>query len=200
MPSYPATAAIRFRTMPMAERAARAMALLAKAGYGAQNPLTFDFNIQNQTDARLIAVALQSMWKEIGAEVRIVPSDDKNHYNLLLKRAFSVAWAGWVADYRDAKDFLLIGQSSAKDLNNGAYANPKFDALIAEADLTGDPVGRGQLLTRAEQLMLDDVALAPVYFAVSRTLVSPAVSGWIDNQININRTRYLRLERNAAAV
>ena len=198
IPDYPGTAAIRFRGQPMDERIARATALLSEAGYGWKNPLAFDFNIQDQTDSRLIAVALQSMWKNVGAQIRILPSDDKNHYNLLLKQAFSVAWSGWVADYRDAKDYLLIGQSSAKDLNNGAYASPKFDALISQADRTADPQGRGRLLAGAEQVMLDDVALAPVYFAVSRTLVSPAVQGWVDNQINTNRSRYLRLDRSKA--
>jgi oligopeptide transport system substrate-binding protein len=195
MPGYPGKAAVRFRSLPMAARIAKAKALLADAGYGPDNPLTFDYNIKNETDPRLVAVALQAMWSEIGAHARIVPSDSKIHYNLLMNQSFAVAEAGWVADYRDAKNFLMWGLAFTKVMNYGSYHNPRFDALMEQADHTVDPLSRGNLMCDAEQIVLDDVALAPVYFAVSRTLVSPAVKGWVDNQINVNRTRFLSLDR-----
>jgi oligopeptide transport system substrate-binding protein len=200
MPGYPGKAQIRFRDMPMQARAAKAKALLRDAGYGPNNPLSFDFNVADTSDARLMSVAIQAMWEAVGADVHIVPSDEKNHYNLLLRRAFSVAWAGWIADYRDPKDFLLLGESSSRDLNNGAYSNPKFDALIDRSDRERDPVKRAQLLQEAEQTMLDDVAIAPVFFQVSRDLVAPSVSGWIGNDIDVNRTRYVKLNRSRTAV
>jgi oligopeptide transport system substrate-binding protein len=200
MPGYPGKAQIRFHDMPMQARAEKAKALLREAGFGPDNPLSFDFNVADTSDARLMSVAIQAMWQAVGVDVHIVPSDEKNHYNLLLRRAFSVAWAGWIADYRDPKDFLMLGQSSSRDLNNGAYSNPKFDALIDRSDRERDPVKRAQLLQEAEQTMLDDVAVAPVFFQVSRDLVAPSVSGWIGNDIDVNRTRYVRLDRSRTAV
>lgn len=200
MPGYPSQAQIRFRTMSMAARAARARALLQEAGFGPDNPLSFDFNVPDTSDARLVSVALQAMWQAVGADVHIVPSDEKNHYNLLTRRAFSVAWAGWSADYRDAKDFLFMFQSSARDLDNGAYDNPKFDALIAQSDRQRDPLRRGAMLAEAEQMLLDDAVVAPVYYQVSRNIVSPSVRGWRGNDIDVNRTRYLKLDRSRVAV
>ncbi|MGD0190183.1 MAG: peptide ABC transporter substrate-binding protein [Rhizomicrobium sp.] len=198
MPSYPGTAALRFKPLPMAARIERARDLLGKAGYGQQNPLVFDYRIINETNHRLVAVALQAMWDGIGVHARIVPSDAKNHYNLLMKQDFAVASAGWVADYRDARNFLLLGQSSTKSINFGAWSSPRFDALMDQSDRTADAAARGELLDEAEQVMLDDASVAPIYFGVSRTLVSPSVKGWIDNQINVNRTRYLSLDRRVA--
>ena len=195
IPGYPGNAQIRFRTMPMEARAAKARWLLGQAGFGPDNPLVFDYNVADTSDARLVAVAMQAMWGAVGAQANVVPLDEKNHYSLLVKRDFSVAWAGWVADYRDAKDFLFLLQSTSHDLNNGAYNNPKYDALITASDAARDPADRGRLLAEAEQLALDDVALAPVFNQASRDLVSPAVRGWIGNDINLNRTRYLRLDR-----
>jgi oligopeptide transport system substrate-binding protein len=200
MPNYPATAHVRFRGMPIAARCARARALLAEAGYGPSNPLAFDFNVTTESTTQLIAVALQSMWKEIGAQVRIVPSDEKDHYNVLLKQNYSVAWAAWVADYLDAKNFLMLAATGSGMLNNGAYSNPKFDALIARSDAIGDAGARGRCLAEAEQIMLDDAAFAPVYFGVTRTLVSPAIKGWTDNAVDIHRTRWLSLDRTRALV
>jgi oligopeptide transport system substrate-binding protein len=200
MPDYPATAQLRFRGLSMAERRAQAIALLAGAGYGLANPLVFDFNINNRTTARTISVALQSMWKDIGADVRIVPSDEKDHYNLLLNQEFSVAWAGYIADYLDAKDFLRLGQTDDRALNNGTWSNSRFDALLARSDTIADAEARGALLAQAEQIMLDEAAVAPVYFGVTRTLVAPAVKGWVDNPVNIHRTRWLSLDRTRVGV
>ncbi len=50
---------------------------------------------------------------------------------------------------------------------------------------------RAQILRQAEQTLLDDSAIAPIFFGVTRDLVSPQVKGWISNNINTNRTRYL---------
>jgi len=195
MPGYPSKAQIRFKDQPMATRIERAKALLKEAGYGPNNPLTFDYNIEDQSDSRLISVAMQAMWKEIGADVRILPSDDKNHYNQLRRQDFTAAWAGWVADYRDAKDYLFIYQTSSRELNFGRYSSTTFDRLMDQSDRERDPAQRTRILEAAEQTMLDDVAVAPVFFGVSRDLVSPAVGGWVNNPLDVNRTRYLSLDR-----
>jgi oligopeptide transport system substrate-binding protein len=196
MPGYPSKAQIGFKDQPMPDRIERAKALLKEAGYSPANRLTFDYNIEDQSDSRLISVAMQAMWKEIGADVRIVPSDDKNHYNLMRRQNFTAAWAGWVADYRDAKDYLFLYQTSSRELNFGRYSSARFDELMEQCDHERDPARRALVLEAAEQTLLDDVAVAPVYFGVARDLVSPAVKGWVNNPLDVNRTRYLSLDRN----
>jgi oligopeptide transport system substrate-binding protein len=200
MPGYPGKAHCDFESMPMSERIVQAKALLAAAGYNENNPLTFDYNFQDQTDRRLMAVALQSMWKDIGAQVRLASAETLVHYNLMRKQQFSVAAAGWSSDYRDAKDWLMLWQTVSRDLNTGRYSNPKYDALIDQSDHMRDPAQRGLLLQEAEQISLDDVAYAPVFYRTSRMLISPEVKGWIDNNMAINRSRYLSLDRGQPSV
>ncbi len=161
---------------------------------------TAEYNCAGTTETRIISVALQGMWSNIGVKALMVPSDSQIHYNLLRKRDFQAAWAGWVADYRDPKNFLTLGSASAPDLNYGDYSNPQFDALLDRSDHEHDPQIRSALLRRAEQLLLDDVALAPVFFGVVRDLVSPQVKGWLDNNVNVHRTRFLSLDRSIRSV
>jgi oligopeptide transport system substrate-binding protein len=195
IPGYPGKAQFDFKSMPMAKRFAEARALLREAGYGPDNPLSFVYSFPGQTDPRMVAVALQAMWSQIGVNVTLRPADNQVHYAQLRRQHFDAAWAGWSADYLDAKDFVFLGQTSAKDMNTGRYSNPKFDSLIDESDRTRDPVARGALLQQAEQIMLDDQALAPLFFTMSRGIVSRQVKNWVDNDVNINRTRYLSLDR-----
>lgn len=195
MPGYPGKAHCDFQFLSMRERIAQAKALLAAAGYNENNPLVFEYNFQDQTDPRLVAVALQAMWKNIGAEVQLACVETLVHYNLMRKQQFSVGEAGWSADYRDAKNFLMLWQTVSRDMNYGRYSNPKFDSLMDQSDRARDPVQRGLLLQQAEQVSLDDVAYASIFFGTSRMLVTPEVKGWTDNNIAINRSRYLSLDR-----
>src|SRR5262249_28240610 len=176
---------LAFRKMPMAERLAEARSLLADAGYGPRNPLTFDFSMVMTTQEKLIAVALQEMWRRIGANVRLAPSETQVHYAVLRRHDFEAAWSGWIADYRDAKNYLFLFESATPDMNYGFYANAMFDTLMAQSDRTRDARIRAGVLVQAEQILLDEAAIAPVYFGVTRDLVSPQVKGWISNNLNV---------------
>jgi oligopeptide transport system substrate-binding protein len=200
MPGYPKTPHVPFRTMPMAARIAKAKQLLAEAGFGPTNPLSFDYAMILNSETKLVSIALQEMWRQVGVNVRLVPSDTQIHYANLRSHQFDVAWSGWVADYRDPKNFLFLFESSVTDMNYGTYANPKFDALMIQANHARDAAARLEILAQAEQIVLDDAAIAPVFFGVTRDLVSPQVKGWISNNINVNRTRFLSLDRTITLV
>ena len=191
---------VTFRHEPMAHRIVRAKDLLAQAGYGPNNPLTFDLNTSNTTESKQVSVALQGMWSDVGAKVRLMPYDSQIHYSMLRKRDFDVTLAGWIADYRDPKNYLMLFQSTTTDLNYGGYSNPKFDALVTASDLERDPAAREILLRQAEQMLLDDVAVAPCYLGVTRNLISPQVRGLVENNVNVHRTRYMSLDRNDRTV
>lgn len=198
MPDYPPKAQLAFKSLSHQARVAKAKELLKEAGFGPNNPLEFDYNMQNTTETKLVSVAMQEMWRQVGAHVRLAPSESQVHYDLLRRRDFAVAWAGWVADYRDAKNYLFLLESSTKDLNYGDYNNPAYDALVDQSDHERDPAKRTALLQQAEQLVLDDDAIAPVFFGVARNLVSTEVHGWNDNNVNIHRSRFVSLKRPSA--
>lgn len=200
MPDYPGKPHLRSRGRSMAARKAEAARLMREAGYGPNNPLEFTLNIPMASEAKLVGVTIQEMWREIGLRPELILSEGKVHYDLLRRQDFGVAWSAWSADYLDAKDFLFLVESSSKDLDFGHYNNALYDRLLRDSDYQRDPALRAEMLERAEQRMLDDVALAPVYFGVTRDIISTEVHGWVDNPVNINRTRYLTLQRLNAAV
>jgi oligopeptide transport system substrate-binding protein len=194
LPGY-RPAELSFRHQPMAARLERARALLAQAGFGPDNPLSFELNISGATESHFAGVALQGMWNDIGVKAQLGAYESAIHYNMLRKRDFAVTWAGWIADYRDAKNYLMLFQSTTTDLNYGDYASPAYDALVARSDHERDAARRAELLRAAEQVLLDDAAIAPGYLGVARNLVSPQVKGFVTNNVNIHRSRYISLDR-----
>ena len=195
MPGYPGQPHLRFRDQAMTARKTAAIELLREAGYGPNNPLDFALNLMMTTESKVVGVTMQEMWREIGVRPELIFSEGKVHYDLLRQQDFTIAWCAWSADYLDAKDFLFLAASTTKDLNFGRYRNPVLDRLLQQSDSEHDPALRAEMLEHAEQRMLDDEALAPVYYGVTRDLVSTEVHGWIDNPVDINRTRYLTLRR-----
>jgi oligopeptide transport system substrate-binding protein len=172
------------------QRQAEARRLLAQAGYGPNNPLVVEIKHRNTPDPMLFMPAVQADWKAIGVDARLVQNEAQIAYAAYRSRDFEVADAAWIADYNDAMSFLYLQQSATGPQNYGDYRSPDYDALLAKADNEPDVKVRAGYLAQAEQLMLDDAPVAPIYFYVNKNLVAPKVSGFVDNIVDQHRARY----------
>ncbi|MGZ6014814.1 MAG: peptide ABC transporter substrate-binding protein, partial [Phenylobacterium sp.] len=188
---YPAGPRVRWAGWTLGRRQAEARRLLAQAGYGPSRPLTLEFKLPNTTDGMTFAPAIQADWKAVGVRTSLIQNESQIAFEAFRIRDFQTGLASWIADYNDPMTFLYLLQSGTGQQNYGDYSNPAYDALLAQADQEPDPGRRAEELSRAEQIMLDDAANAPLYFLVSRNLVSPAITGWRDNISDIHRARYL---------
>ncbi len=180
---------------PFARRQAEARRLLAQAGYGPGRPLRLEIKHRNTPDPMLLMPAVQADWKAVGVEASLAQNETQIAYAAYRSRDFQVADAAWIADYNDPMTFLYLMQSSTGAQNYGDYRSPVFDALVARAEREPDAATRARYLAQAERRMLDDASVAPVFFYVNKNLVSPDVTGWVDNIIDHHRTRYLCVKR-----
>jgi len=179
--------------MSQSAREAEAVKLMRAAGYGPGKPLKFQLAYNTSENHKKIAVALAAMWKKLGVEVELVNSELKVHYATLRQGDFQLGRAGWIADYNDAQNYLFLGETSTKGQNFSRFSNPDYDALMAKASLTADVAARARLLEQAETILLREVPVLPLYFYVSKSLVSPKVSGWVDNPFDVHNVRDLKL-------
>lgn len=180
---------------PLAERQAEAKRLLAQAGYGPGHPLSFELKIANSPDTVLLASAVQADWASIGVDAKIVQNEGQIAFAAYRNRDFGVGAMSWFADFNDPVTFLGLMKSDTGGQNYGDYKNPAYDALLNQADNEPNAQRRAGILQRAEQLMLADEAMIPVYFVVNRNLVSPRVTGWVDNVGNFHRARWLCVKK-----
>ena len=178
---------------PLARRQAAARGLLAQAGFGPAHPLRIELKLPNTSDPSLYAPAIQADWKAVGVEASLALNEPQIAFAAYRIRDFQAGIASWIADDDDPMSFLGLMQSKTGQRNYAGYDNPAYDALLAQADREADAVRRGGDLARAEAIMLDDAAVAPLYVTVSRNLVDPRVTGWVDNMADIHRARYLCL-------
>lgn len=183
-----------FASLTVAERNKLARRLYKEAGYSAAKPLRFELRYNTSDTHKKIAVALQSMWKEVlGAEATLINEE----YQVLLANMRSAQVtqmfrSAWIGDYDDAHSFLSVLQAGSA-ANMPRYANDDYESLMQRAAEQADLSRRALYLEEAERVMLADHPVIPLYFYVSKHLVSPQVGGWEDNVLDYHYSRHLSL-------
>jgi oligopeptide transport system substrate-binding protein len=178
------------------DREDKAKALLKAAGYGVGGkPLTLEIRYNTNVNHQKVATAIADMWKGLGATVTLLNNDTAAHYDYLRQgNSFTVARAGWGADYADPENFLTLALSTNKDFNYGHYSNPKFDDMIKKSYAERNVDARMKLLQDAEQLLMNDTAVVPLMNTASLWLVSRKVKGFVDNAQNDHMSRYMSIQ------
>lgn len=178
--------------MTMDERKARARALLADAGYTQSSPLQLNYKFGGQESNRRVAVALQSMWEEIGIDVTLENVGGNGVVADSRSGNFEAIRYQYYAPFQDPVVFLQLMQSDAV-VNLSKYSNPEFDRMLQEADRTLDPQQRIARLQELETIVMSDHPVIPIYYNQRNYLVSPRVNGWVDNVRGEHMSRYLSL-------
>lgn len=179
-----------FKDMSMDERMTKAKALMKEAGYGPDKPLELTLRYNTSEDHKKIAIAVAAMWKPLGVKVNLLNAEVAVHYEDMRQGKFDAGRAGWIGDYNDAQNFLNLLETGVPN-NYGAYSNKALDADMSKAANTLDMDARESLMQDAERKALDDYAVLPIHYYVSRNLVNPKLQGWQDNIEDTHRSRWI---------
>ena len=181
-------------TMSTADRLAEAKRLMAEAGYGPENPLTFELAYDTQEENRKIAVAMKSMWSAINVNAELMDTEFRNLNRKARTGDYDVMRWAWFSPFNDAAGYLNLLRSGDPS-NYVGYANTEFDSLMNEAGSIADQAKRSTLMHRAEEILMEDYVILPVYHYVSRRLVKTYVEGWNENPRNNYLARYMTVNR-----
>ncbi|SFF58449.1 oligopeptide transport system substrate-binding protein [Fontimonas thermophila] len=179
---------------PYARRVAEAQRLYRAAGYSDVRPLETEIRYNTHDGHRRVATVVAAMWKQtLGVRTRLVNEEFKVFlHHRRLRRDTQVYRAAWMADFNDPLSFLGI-LHTAHGKNDTGWRNARYDDLLDQAALLTDTTVRAQKLRQAERIVLDEVPAIPLYFYVSKHLVSPRVQGWTDHLLDYHYSKDLRL-------
>jgi oligopeptide transport system substrate-binding protein len=196
--NFPGGNSFAFRAMPYAARIERARTLMQAAGFNDKNRINTTYMIRNTAPgpSRAVAAAVQQMMAQIYINLSIVPMDFAVFLAETHSHNFDMAEAAWGADFDDAATFLELLKTGGGN-NDGEYSNPAFDAMLASAQQDADLISRGQKLAQAEDIILKDHAILPLYFWVDPNIVQPYVKGWKANGMDKHRSRWLTIDQAA---
>lgn len=183
---------------PFSDRQREARRLLSEAGYSQARPLRLTMKHRNSSDPMVFAPALQADWAAVGVRVKLEQNETQVAYAAYEVGDFEIADAGWTSF--DALNFLDLLRSTTGGQNYGGYANPDYDALLVRAEAASDARVRQASIRAAEQLLLADAAVIPLFYLSARNLVRPDLKGWVDNSIDVHPASKLCLPAHNAAL
>jgi oligopeptide transport system substrate-binding protein len=189
---------LRYHSMTQEERNAQAKRLYFTAGYSDENPARIELRYNTSEEHQRIALAIQSMWRDVlGVEVELINEEFQVLITNMRERKVTEAFrSSWNGDYPDAHTFLSILESDA-EWNLPGWQSDEFDALMQRAASQADPKTRMRFLEEAERVLLAEQPLIPLYYYVSKHLVSPEVEGWEDNVLDHHYSHHLSLRAGA---
>jgi ABC-type oligopeptide transport system substrate-binding subunit len=174
-------------------RIAEARHLYAEAGFSSERPLIIELRYSKSPVHDRIALAVTAMWKEhLGVETSLHADDFRVLKQAIDARETVLFRGSWIGDYNDAYSFLQVLKGGF-GINLPRYQNDFYDQALASAS-RANGTERTELLAAAERQLLEDVPVIPLYFYVSKHLVSPRVSGWYSNVMNVTYSKDLALK------
>lgn len=151
--------------------------LLAEAGYpGGKGLPTITLMFNTEEAHSQVAQAVQGMWKEIGVKVELKNQEWKVFQSTRNSKQYEIARHGWVGDYVDPITFLDLFVTGA-GTNDAGYSNDKYDELIAASKAELDPAKREQLLKDAEEVILEDMPIIPIYYYTQPKAMQKNIKG-----------------------
>ena len=102
--------------------------------------------------------------------------------------------ASWIGDYPDAENYLSVFYSeNPAPPNYTRYHNAAFDQLYRQSLIENNDSLRYSLYRKMDQLVIRDAPIVPLWYDEVIHLVSPSVSGFEANGLNLLELRHTRI-------
>ena len=114
--------------------------------------------------------------------------------------------AAWLADYPTPDNFLSISYggfvpsslTESSYPNSSRYVNKEYDKLYDDAISSIDEARKNELCLKAEQMMLNDAPIIPLWYNENYRLLQTTISGYqpsvmhIQNLIHVKKTKTVK--------
>ena len=158
----------------MDENIAKAKELLKEAGYENGEGLpTFELMYNSEGAHKDICQIIQQNWAEIGVNVELTNQEWAVFLNTRQQGDYQISRHGWIGDYVDPMTFLDMWVTGGGN-NDCGFSNAEYDKLISDAKVETDAAKRTEMLRKAEDILMDEMPIIPIYYYTN-------VRAWNDN-------------------
>ena len=156
---------------------AKAKELLKEAGYENGNGIpTIELMYNSEGAHKDICQIIQQNWEEIGVNVELTNQEWAVFLNTRQQGDYQIARHGWIGDYIDPMTFLDLWVTGGGN-NDCGFSNARYDELIAAAKVETDSAKRLEMLREAEDILMDEMPILPIYYYTTVTAANENVKG-----------------------
>ena len=156
---------------------AKAKELLKEAGYeNGEGIPTIELMYNSEGQHKDICQIIQQNWAEIGVNVELTNQEWAVFLNTRQQGDYEIARHGWSGDYIDPMTFLDLWTTNGGN-NDAGFSNAEYDELIAAAKVETDSAKRLEMLRQAEDILMDEMPILPIYYYTTVTAANENVKG-----------------------
>lgn len=188
----------------------KARALLSEAGFKVEKSgsgyvcpsfpsdrvsITYNTNENN----RSVAEFVQSQWKQhLGITVPLKTMEFRAYIPFFKGLEYDgFALFLWSGDYMDPYTFLSLHYGEENEGASG-FHDPKYDAMLDEANAELDVAKRYEKLAEAEALLMKQMPIVPLTVAATNWVKKPYVKGLYPNPGTLLPWKFVYIERDSA--
>lgn len=153
--------------------------------------LSLDMVVDADDAPQKVAQVLKEQWETTlpGLTVNLVVEPKKQRVQDMQDGNYQLGLTRWGPDYADPMTYLGMWVSGNSN-NYGLWSNADYDAIIDECttgDLCTDVEGRWERLYDAEQIVMDEAVIFPLYTQCNAEMLSSKVTGVEYHPVALNR-------------
>ena len=187
LPSFDSTEVKGYHYDPV-----KARKLLQEAGFSSANLPSI--KLQTIPVYSEIANYISKQLEELGFKVQVDVVQKSLLLELTSNSRTQFFRGSWIADYPDAENYLSVFYSrNPAPPNYTRYNNPEFDRVFEKALKETNDSLRYILYRQADQIMINDAPVVPLWYDVVVHLVQPNVKNLQANALNLLELRKVRL-------
>lgn len=131
-----------------------------------------------------LSEAIQECWQnQLGIEVKLQQNEWNVFFANLGERQFQIGGCIWYAPFHDPIYYLEFFKEKDNRYNSTQWENKHYQQLLELADNEKDPTIRLEHLRQAENLLLDEMPIIPLYVYHAKFLKAPHIQN-----LNVNHT------------
>ena len=173
---------------------------LEKAGFpkGEGFPkLTLQLNSGGQRNTQVAEAIINMIKENLNIDIEQLQVPFAQHTEAISTAKTDIWRLGWQADYPDPENFLNLfyGIHYQPDLsvksyvNSFRYYNPEFDKYLSAALKATDEKTRNELYAKADQIVIDDAVVMPIFHDKDYRLLQPYVRNLPQNSMEYRNFR-----------
>ena len=172
----------------------KARELLAEAGYPDGEGFPELYLLFNTSEGhRKIAQAVVDMWnKNLNINMQLENKEWKVYLDAKTHLDYDVSRSAWIGDYMDPITFLEMF-TTGNGNNDTGWSNPEYDRLLQAAFRSRTEEEHFEYLLAAEQILLDELPIVPVYWYTRIYMKDPRVKNWNPKLLDNRPYKYIYL-------
>ncbi len=143
-----------------------------------------------------IAETVKQQWQNLfDIKTELYSLEWKIYLDALHKSQFSIARSAIAPPYQDPSCFLQLFSEENSSLNYSGWYNPAFVSLLENAKHSSDHDSRMQFYFQAEELLLEEMPVAPLFFYKNCYLKKESIKNVVIDGLNRADFKWATIEQ-----